>query len=86
MLYNLRSCSNPNTFLAGNIFNNFLEGLETTWFSDVSAMVSNRHHLGRALGSFFIEDVEGGFDVVIEICWRAETVRDIELIVAAVWE
>jgi hypothetical protein len=84
MLCNLRSCSNPNTLLAGNIFNDLLEGLETTWLANASAMSSNRHHLGRSLRSFFIESVEGAFDVVVEICWTTETGWDVELKVVAV--
>jgi hypothetical protein len=84
ILCNLRSCSNPNTLFAGNIFNDLLEGLETTWLANASAVGSNGHHLGRALGSFFIEGVEGAFDVVVEICWTAETGWDVELKVVAV--
>jgi len=84
MLCNLRPCSNPDTLFAGNIFNDLLEGLETTWLANASAMGSNRHHLGRSLRSFFIEGVEGAFDVVVEICWTAETSWDVELKVVAV--
>jgi hypothetical protein len=84
MLCNLRSCSNPNTLFAGNIFNDLLEGLETTWLANASAVGSNCHHLGRALGSFFIEGVEGALNVVVEVIWTAETGCDVELKVVAV--
>jgi hypothetical protein len=73
MLCNLRPSSNPHAFFACNIFNNLLEGLETAWLANASAM-----------GSFLIEGVEGAFDVVVEICWTAETGWDVELKVVAV--
>lgn len=84
MLCNLRSCSNPHALFAGNVFNDLLEGLETTWLANASAVSSNRHHLGRSLRSFFIEGVEGAFDMVIKICWTAETGWDVELKVVAI--
>jgi hypothetical protein len=58
--------------------------LETTRLANASTVGSNGHHFGRTLGSFFIEGVEGAFDVIIEICRTAETCCDVELKVVAV--
>jgi hypothetical protein len=84
VLCNLCPSSDPDTFLAIDVFDDLLECHETTWLSNAAAMEGNGHHFWLAFTTFFVECVEGILDVIVEVCWGTEPRWDVELVVVAI--
>ena len=84
MLCDLCARSHPNTFFRVDVLNDLLQGSESAWPTDATAMESYSHHLGCSFTPFIVQNVEGSLDVVIKVGWRTETSRDVEFVVVTV--
>jgi hypothetical protein len=47
-------------------------------------MKCNRYHIGGTFAPFIVQNIERTCDVVVKVCWGAETIWEAEFAVAAV--
>jgi hypothetical protein len=83
---NLCSCCHPNSLFACDVINDFLQSLESSWLANAAAVKSDGHHLRGSFFAFFVQSVEGAFDVVVEVCRRPESGGHVEFVVIAIYK
>src|SRR5690554_4986052 len=72
------TATDPHLFVALHIVKKTLQGRESPWPADKSAMQADRHHFGRAF-TFSVKHIERVFEVGVKMVagvkplWRSET-------------